>query len=242
MTVHYFVRHVVSEFNIERKLGGNSPIHPRYGKIQLNELSHYFAGLYPHLVADTIYTSPLLRCAQTAEALARDLGKVYGFEVEIEVDESLKEQNFGVKEGTVYKDQDSNVGKLYDNKFKGADKPADVVKRVTPFVKKIDKRTTPSIIIGSNLSLRTISSVAVPESSEDHYVRKWRNGDVYIYNNDPNPPIFQLIHAAQTFESKEIRKLRVIESMKNPAERIMDKRHGGTKKRQSRSRGDRAQR
>lgn len=89
----YLVRHGQTDWNVEKKLQGNIDI-------PLNEVGRRMAvetgEAMKQIPFDRIYCSPLKRALETAEKIRG------GRDVELVINESLRELGFGVDEGRLY--------------------------------------------------------------------------------------------------------------------------------------------
>jgi broad specificity phosphatase PhoE len=90
MTNYYLIRHGFTDWIEKEILHGISdrPL-SEFGRQQAQATANYMHGKR----VDRLYTSPLIRCTQTAEYLSQSLG------VEPEIVENLKEENYGILEG-----------------------------------------------------------------------------------------------------------------------------------------------
>jgi alpha-ribazole phosphatase len=90
-----FIRHCETVANLEKRyLGWSSSPYTRLGYKQIRDLIEIIGSEQ----VDVILSSPLSRALTLAEALGRV------FEREVEVQDALKEMNFGIFEGKTYKE------------------------------------------------------------------------------------------------------------------------------------------
>lgn len=140
----YFVRHGESEANLLREFSNSGTKHPltAQGLAQAHHLAQSLAGLK---VAQ-VYSSPVLRAVQTAQAIAERL------DVPIEVTEALREWNVGIYEGTqdargwVLHRQVQEDWFLYgrlESKMPGGESFLEIKARFTPFIESLVSRGEP---------------------------------------------------------------------------------------------------
>ncbi|MDO4275767.1 MAG: histidine phosphatase family protein [Eubacteriales bacterium] len=96
----YMIRHGVTEWNRLKKVQGAMDIPLAEEGIRLARLT---GQALKNISFDLCFTSPLLRARQTAECIVGDRG------IPVIPDERIQEINFGVLEGTQFKDQEGNV-------------------------------------------------------------------------------------------------------------------------------------
>ncbi|MDD7219934.1 MAG: histidine phosphatase family protein [Clostridia bacterium] len=96
----YIIRHGVTEWNKLKKVQGavDIPLAP-----QGLELARKTGEALKDVPFDICYTSPLLRARQTARCILGDR------DVPVIPDSRIQEINFGVLEGTQFKDKDGNI-------------------------------------------------------------------------------------------------------------------------------------
>ncbi len=105
----YIVRHGETDWNKARRIQGHSDI-------PLNEYGLYLAGQTAEglrdVAFDIVYTSPLMRARQTADAIIRDR------EVRVIEEERIAEMNFGAYEGMCISGRDRAAqGEAFDKFF-----------------------------------------------------------------------------------------------------------------------------
>lgn len=97
MTRIYFIRHGQTTWNHESKYQGHSDISlSELGVAQAQKLSSYFKSR--KLPLDLIFSSDLSRAYQTAQELAK------AYDLEVKLNDSFREMNFGVWEGLTFKE------------------------------------------------------------------------------------------------------------------------------------------
>ncbi len=136
----YFVRHGESEANLLRQFSARGTRHglTQRGQKQVAALAERLAG--EECIA--LYTSPLLRAAQSAGILARKLGSPY------EVTPALKEYDAGLCEGRsddyCWQQDGFLLGEWYDNnweaRLEGGESFNDIRARFLPFIRFVRER------------------------------------------------------------------------------------------------------
>lgn len=143
----FLLRHAASELNVGRRLlSARDPGLSEAGRSQAGRVAATLAGACPSL--DRIVASPMLRAVQTAELLAEQTGAT------VELDRRLVEMAFGDLEGKVLADlpdlHRTFLERPQDFVFPGAERPADVQRRVLELLEATDGRT---LVVGHLFSL-----------------------------------------------------------------------------------------
>jgi broad specificity phosphatase PhoE len=134
----YFVRHGESTANVLKEFSNSGIKHPltEHGIAQAHELEKRLHGT----AIDQIYSSPVLRAAQTAQILAENLG------APLQITEALREWDVGIYEGTTdpqgwelhrQVQEDWFFQGNYDSKMPGGESFNEIQKRFVPFIEKI---------------------------------------------------------------------------------------------------------
>lgn len=128
MTTIAFIRHGVTNWNLERRAQGQSniPLNEE-GILQAKAVGRRFEGEK----WDAIYTSDLSRAKTTAE----ELGKV--LQLEVTGDERLREVSFGDIEGTLEDERVERWGPNWKDLNLNIEKTEDVYKRAQSFMDEI---------------------------------------------------------------------------------------------------------
>jgi len=132
-------RHGKTDWNKQHRTQGRTDIPlNEQGLMQANALAQRLAGKH----IDAIYTSPLLRAKQTAEAVAKVCGaKVFA-------DDALLERDFGIWEGMCFADiteqyRDDMLhwqNQPYTHRVQGSEDLCDILKRTTGLMERIKNR------------------------------------------------------------------------------------------------------
>ena len=135
--VVYIVRHAETEENSDgdRFIGSTNTILSERGRIQAAQVADF---LSKKSKIDLIYTSPLLRCLETAQAIQQKVG------APLWKDDDLREMDYGVWEGLQREVVKKRFPELYhkyeENPFynypEGGENPFDVQKRIERFWEK----------------------------------------------------------------------------------------------------------
>lgn len=129
----YIIRHGETDWNIKKRLQGNSDIELNdYGR----KLAQITADALRDIEFDCIYSSPLKRAYETAKIIRMDRN------IEIITDDRLKEMCFGAYEGCVTTTLPEEFWYFFDEplKFKpapGGETYAKVVKRAESFINDV---------------------------------------------------------------------------------------------------------
>ena len=134
----YFVRHGQSEANVQRVISNRDLPHP------LTDLGRQQAGALARSLADmplaAIYSSPILRAAQTAQLVAALKG------LPVELVDALREPDCGIMEGRGDEEAwaeharvmyDWVVQRQFDSRMAGGESYHDLRARFVPFVDRL---------------------------------------------------------------------------------------------------------
>ncbi len=166
-TTVYFIRHVQAEGNVNRTFQGSTDteVSPA-GKIQLKNLTDRFSGTN----IDVIYSSPLKRAKQTAEAVSGER------DIPIILDDRLREFCAGEWEGksieTLHTDYPELsvlwTDRLWEFKVHGSEDMGDLTKRVSEALADIlKKHEGQTIVITSHAcALRMLINFALGNEIE----------------------------------------------------------------------------
>lgn len=131
MTTIAFIRHGVTNWNLERRAQGQSDIPLNEdGVLQAKALGRRFEGEQ----WDAVYTSDLSRAKTTAETV----GKVLGLDVI--ADERLREVSFGDIEGTIEAERQERWGPNWKERDLNGEKTEEVYERAGSFMEEIRNR------------------------------------------------------------------------------------------------------
>ncbi|GAB6989074.1 histidine phosphatase family protein [Paenibacillus pini] len=142
MTVMGFVRHGITEWNIENRAQGQTDIPlNETGKAQARAL----AARLQNEEWDMIYSSDLSRARETAEMIAAATG------LEIHLDERLREIHCGLIEGTTEEDRMRKWGEEWDTFELGIESDEALIRRGVSVVNDIcDQHPHERILIVSH--------------------------------------------------------------------------------------------
>ncbi|MCF6138993.1 histidine phosphatase family protein [Pseudalkalibacillus berkeleyi] len=128
MTTIAFIRHGVTDWNLERRAQGQSdvPLNEE-GMLQAKALGRRFSGEK----WDAIYTSDLSRAKTTAEAVAEVL------DIQVKPDERLREISFGDMEGTTEEERVAQFGPGWKDRNLNIEKTDAVIERAGGFIEEI---------------------------------------------------------------------------------------------------------
>ncbi len=134
----YFVRHGQSEANVQMVISNRDLPHP------LTELGRQQAAALARLLAEVplaaIYSSPIVRAAQTAQIVAALKGQP------IEIAAALREPDCGILEGRADEDawaehdrvmRDWAVQRKFDSRIEGGESFHDLHARFVPFISRL---------------------------------------------------------------------------------------------------------
>ncbi|KAG2183093.1 hypothetical protein INT44_006074 [Umbelopsis vinacea] len=159
----YMSRHGESVFNVEGKIGGDSPLSPR---------GEMYASRLPDLIRQnlgdqnlTIWTSTMKRTIQTASLLPHPTKKQW---------KALEELDAGVCDGMTYEEIAEKYPEDYANRdedkfnyrYRGGESYRDVVLRLEPVIMELERHQN-ILIIGHQAILRCIYAYFMNYSHED---------------------------------------------------------------------------
>ncbi len=134
----YFVRHGQSEANVQMVISNRDLFHP------LTELGWQQAEALARSLADVplaaIYSSPIVRAAQTAQIVAAARG------LPVELADALREPDCGIMEGRSDEDawaehdrvmRDWVVLRQFDSRIEGGERYSDLRARFVPFIDRL---------------------------------------------------------------------------------------------------------
>jgi len=137
MSIVYLIRHGTTEYNLEHRLHGHIDVKlAETGKEQLPYLADYCRTLR----IQSIFSSPLSRARETAVYIAERL------QLQVELDDGLKERYFGPLEGVLASDLPKILPKnmpgdikIYPGRFvyPGVEHPLDIQQRIYNAVHRI---------------------------------------------------------------------------------------------------------
>ena len=136
----YFVRHGQSEANVQMVISNRDLFHP------LTELGRRQAEALAQSLADVpvaaIYSSPIVRAAQTAQIVAAAKG------LPVQMADALREPDCGIIEGRADEDawaehdrvmRDWVMQRKFDSRIEGGESFHDLRARFVPFVDRLDR-------------------------------------------------------------------------------------------------------
>lgn len=176
----YLVRHGESTGNLNRTFCGHTDVElTPNGVIQAQNM----AKLFENINVEKIYSSPLKRAYNTAN----EISKIKN--IEIEVNDLLKEINFGVFEGLKWDEIEEKypeeVKKSIVNninfEYKNGENFNDVFKRVSKF---FENYTDNSIIVAHGALIRIILYYFKLISDENIFEFQVNNCDVIVVDGD----------------------------------------------------------
>ncbi len=134
----YFVRHAQSEANVRMVISNRDLPHP------LTDLGRQQAAALARSLADVtlsvIYSSPIVRAAETAQIVAASRGLPFEFA------DALREPDCGIIEGRADEDawaehdrvmQDWAVRRRFDSHIEGGESLFDLRARFVPFIERL---------------------------------------------------------------------------------------------------------
>ncbi|MCI3922278.1 histidine phosphatase family protein [Paenibacillus sp. TRM 82003] len=131
MTVIGFIRHGVTDWNLERRAQGQTDIPlNETGRAQARALADRLRGER----WDMIYSSDLSRAKETADTVARVLG------LEVVADVRLREKSFGDMEGTTMEERVARFGESWATLAFGEESEEAVAERGMAFVADMAER------------------------------------------------------------------------------------------------------
>ena len=154
------VRHALTDWSGSRYCGGTDLGLNEAGRAQLAPLAAYLAsaiGQRPEILA-----SPALRCRETADAIATQLG------AEVRTDERLREVDFGEAEGATFDDlerrwPDLAAGVLRDDAdidWPGGERGALFIARVRSVWDELRARSGDTVVVTHGGPLRAMLGLA----------------------------------------------------------------------------------
>ncbi|GIO29728.1 MULTISPECIES: histidine phosphatase family protein [Paenibacillus] len=131
MTTIGWVRHGITDWNVEKKAQGQTDIPLNdTGRAQARALAERFR----HETWDAVYTSDLSRARETAETIAKALG------IPLYVDERLREKGCGKIEGTTEDDRIRMWGEDWREMELGIETEESMISRGTELVRQVCER------------------------------------------------------------------------------------------------------
>lgn len=155
MTELVFLRHGLTDWNVERRMQGRRDI-------PLNDDGRAMVAAWrlpPELSGCPITSSPLIRCLETAEILRSTHPKLGP----IETDPRLMEKSWGIWEGRNLHEMEAAVGPGIhspDHRPRQGESRRDMLGRVGEFLADIAARTGPRIIVTHRGVIRTVYGIA----------------------------------------------------------------------------------
>ena len=189
--VVYLVRHCQSEANVGGILeggGGDSPL-TALGRYQAGKLSEKLAAL--GLAGATVVASPLLRAAQTAAAIARNIGG------DVRIDVRLREGEVGWMEGLTFAAVDEHKA-AKDVKFINADMHGGetfegIAQRThDALTDHLTATSGPLILVGHGYSTRALLWKLYGEGAK--LEQPFGNGDVITFKVSAAQPVDPFDH------------------------------------------------
>lgn len=150
-----FLRHGLTQWNVERRMQGRQDI-------PLNDDGRQMVAAWrlpAALAGCPITASPLIRCMETAEILRSahpELGP-------IETDPRLMEKSWGVWEGRNLHEMEATVGPDIhspDHRPEGGESRRDMLGRIGEFLADIANQDEPRIIVTHRGVIRTVYGIA----------------------------------------------------------------------------------
>jgi broad specificity phosphatase PhoE len=189
MTQLVFLRHGLTDWNVERRMQGRRDI-------PLNDDGRAMVAewrLPPALSDCPITSSPLIRCLETAEIL-KSAHPALG---PIETDPRLMEKSWGIWEGRNLHEMEASVGPEIhspDHRPEQGESRRDMLGRVGEFLADIASQAGPRIIITHRGVIRTVYGIAtgwdLAGETPDEMSR--RRGQVFTAAPDGSARITQL--------------------------------------------------
>ncbi len=176
----FVTRHGQSEFNIKELTCGISDAKlTALGLEQAQRLAEKLKAEQESNQIKHIFVSPLSRAQITASYIEKALG------IKAEVDERLRECDFGIYEGQNYNDPDF-AKLLYSPfaRFEGGESAVDVACRVYPFLKELKDRVNDenTLLVCHGFLDRVLSSFFISYNSVEEYrAMKWGNCEVKAF-------------------------------------------------------------
>ncbi len=174
----YFVRHGESEWNVLKKICGQTDIPlTEKGREQARQTASRI--IERGIRADGIICSPLSRARETAQIIAGITG------LNVRVDERIIEQNFGAFEGLNW-----NTPEFFGAKQQFADRHKDgesnlqLAQRIYNFLDDLKKDPHTYIVVAHNGIVRSVQSYFFSESNEEYAAFGIPNCEVVEYTWD----------------------------------------------------------
>ena len=176
----YVIRHGKTDWNLENKIQGRADI-------PLNHLGIQEANLIKEALNQTkfyeIISSPLIRAKKTAEIIGEERN------IEVEVDERLKEISFGINEGNKFGSYDYHGFWNYHEPhlYPEAEDVRDFVKRVSNFLDSLKGVDAENILLVAHGGVSKAVAVyfnGVPEDGQLEKLTRLENCDFLKFNLD----------------------------------------------------------
>jgi alpha-ribazole phosphatase len=186
MTELILVRHGETEWNVAEVFRGQADIDlSETGRKQAELLASYLSTV----AIEAIYSSPLKRALQTAEAIA----KLHGLKVSIESD--LIDLNFGRWQGLPHQEVKEKYGDLYAKWINHPEKVRmpegealdDVRKRITRFRNKVIENRRGTIVVVGHRVVNKVMLCALLGLDNSHFwkIRQDTCGiSIFTYQNE----------------------------------------------------------
>ena len=180
----YFVRHGQTNWNLEHKTQGwtDIPLNEN-GKIEAKKVSNIFKNIK----IDKIYSSDLSRAKKTAEIIKQN------YNLDIIIDERLREIKYGDLEGLRISKLDQNTWDIINNNPKklNAEGYDEVYNRIVDFFKQINKNENILIVTHAGI-IRILlyfvkNNIFKKEEFDKNYRHlKIQNVAIYRWNIEDN--------------------------------------------------------
>ncbi len=192
----YFIRHGETSWNVEKRYQG-------WTDIELSEVGVKQAKLlgerFKNINVDKIYASPLKRAFETARQIGENTG------VDVVIDESFKEINFGEWEGGTISELTEKYGDEYlkffntpwATTFPGDGSFKNIESRMAKGIDRILKEDKgKSIVIVSHGGLLKILLLYVMGLPEDFYKKVWLDNTAVslIEVNSEGKPLLRILN------------------------------------------------
>ena len=173
----YIIRHGKTELNAKMLMQGRSD-HPlnETGFSQAAEAAERFADM--GVLIDRVYSSPLVRAIQTAEAIAPD--------AELIIDERLIEMDYGPYEGMDLNDPAPEVIEFFMDFVNvpapdGMEPLPAIVERLGDFLEEIkDEAAQKNILISTHaIAMKGALEYLTPDSGGSYWAKNIGNCDIY---------------------------------------------------------------
>ena len=173
----YIIRHGKTELNAKMLMQGRSD-HPlnETGFSQAAEAAERFADMGVRI--DRVYSSPLVRAIQTAEAIAPD--------AELNIDERLIEMDYGPYEGMDLNDPAPEVIEFFMDFVNvpapdGMEPLPAIVERLGDFLEEIkDEAAQKNILISTHaIAMKGALEYLTPDSGGSYWAKNIGNCDIY---------------------------------------------------------------